>query len=436
MPEELEKKEETPEVVETTSNPEEKTDKKSIGQQIMSPPPKTRLTVLLSILAVALIGSAFYLWWQNKSTSESSTSTTTSTSSSISSSSSADVTADWKTYENTTYAVSFKYPADWVIAGTKKITFNNIDIDDVSLTSPDGFEINLIAQEGIGGVCGEEGCPFRKIIKSEELDNEGDTKFYAVQYGGNTDDSIEKGNASSSLALYLSNVNETPRTERMLGYHPIFSSPVTDEIGLEFYGYYPKKDKFNNLTAEDFFNLPDLVTAKKIFQTFKVDETLTWKTYTNDQYGFSFKYPSSWVNSSFLGEPTNQFGKESLKSTDYQASGIIVNKGQRVDILFDSTAKTETWKQEMDQMGYGFECPDKVVKDNRYDTLGSKDVWIQKVYQDPAGNNGSCSAGDGTGFGKISFRNSSNQSVDLNYYTKDYNTLSVFDKILETIDFE
>jgi hypothetical protein len=56
------------------------------------------------------------------------------------------------------------------------------------------------------------------------------------------------------------------------------------------------------------------------------DTTATWKTYTNDTYGFSFKYPASWVEYTQEGNAGNDFAKY-FKNPDV----IATSEGENAD---------------------------------------------------------------------------------------------------------
>ncbi len=63
-------------------------------------------------------------------------------------------------------------------------------------------------------------------------------------------------------------------------------------------GYYLGSRQVKN-TSTSATVTPSAVASKRVAATVtatsSVDATANWKTYTNDTYGFSFKYPSDWV---------------------------------------------------------------------------------------------------------------------------------------------
>jgi hypothetical protein len=59
---------------------------------------------------------------------------------------------------------------------------------------------------------------------------------------------------------------------------------------------------------------PDVLVKSNSFTINSVTSTSTWKTYTNTEYGFSFKYPSNWETPSgtFNGKSFELYSKESI----------------------------------------------------------------------------------------------------------------------------
>jgi len=99
-------------------------------------------TVLLILLAVVILGVAALGYYQYKSDDglnlfgkkyggESAATTTANTETPATTTT--DETADWKTYENTIYGYSVKYPKDWVVNSTKAVgvSFDNPAIQSV-----------------------------------------------------------------------------------------------------------------------------------------------------------------------------------------------------------------------------------------------------------------------------------------------------------------
>ncbi|MGD0977257.1 MAG: hypothetical protein ABR875_03120 [Minisyncoccia bacterium] len=164
-----------------------------------------------------------------------------------------DLTTNWKTYSNSTYGFELKYPSDW----------NDLKIDDENL------DLN-------------------------------------VTPGGD-----------DSLTLYLKtsdkNYENNWKYTDNFGYAPMFTIDINTPVSWKNNWENPNRPatgKPTILTQNDKFiiaytksqNCPsDLSVAcgktDQILSTFKFTsqiDTSSWKTYTNSQYGFEFKYPSNY----------------------------------------------------------------------------------------------------------------------------------------------
>ena len=166
-----------------------------------------------------------------------------------------DTTADWKTYSNAQYGFEFKYPSDWSVRddsngdpnpqtkfSTIRISKNLTDAD-VSYAE---FTSSLTRDTGI-----------------ENLKNPGlDISVGGIAWHTNHD-MTGLGATHDSLLLNTSYQNKFY------------------EIGL-----YPYEETGGSSTLN------------QILSTFKFTDstadTSTWKTYANEQYGFSLNYPPNW----------------------------------------------------------------------------------------------------------------------------------------------
>lgn len=159
-----------------------------------------------------------------------------------------DETASWKTYANTTYGFSLKYPESW----TKEEN------------------------------SGEGLAQFYSTVAGRSLTST-ETKIVVWAIPATSISNLEKyvadndGKISSSSDITLGGVASKK----------FVLTPVDDVKFTVVYALHG--DSYIKISCLE--NASNLDT---ILSTFKFDETLTWKTYTNTTYGFSFKYPSSW----------------------------------------------------------------------------------------------------------------------------------------------
>ncbi|MEI8143747.1 MAG: hypothetical protein WCG48_04005 [Candidatus Berkelbacteria bacterium] len=234
-----------------------------------SPTRVSLLTILLVILAICIIGGGFFLWWQNRENNQIVTENTANTSSSPTSSlassvSFVDPTAGWKTYTNTTYRLSFKYPSDWTLASGEGLP--DAQSDQITINSSTGFGMRLGSVEGLGGTCGPDGCPNREILKSERFDvASSGAPLYIVNYDGDPS-KVLTDNPSAYKYIYLSGTSDKLGISKMM-YYPLFNSPSYNSGGLYFQGLYPSDSTQQLLSATDYFNLPDVKTGEQIFRT-------------------------------------------------------------------------------------------------------------------------------------------------------------------------
>jgi len=179
-----------------------------------------------------------------------------------------DETADWETYRNEKYGFEIKYPPDWKVVdgGVNYFGFDKRDFDvcfGLACTAP-GIVIELhpndnietfwlweIIQEG-------ELSPTIKVIKKEVV---------TIRNREITKALLEQGNGWQE-------------------WNYLFDSPEIKGFTL-----------FSANTAKRDQIVYDLI-AEKMLSTFKFlekDETADWKTFNNAEFGYSFKYPSTYI---------------------------------------------------------------------------------------------------------------------------------------------
>jgi len=114
-------------------------------QPIQAPKPAVSKWLWISLIVVVLGAAGYFGWYYLKgpgkkvatsttSTTPTSTTTTPSSTTTTPTTTTTDKTADWKTYNNSTYGISVKYPTDWTLA--EKTFSKNGDVL-ATLTSPE-----------------------------------------------------------------------------------------------------------------------------------------------------------------------------------------------------------------------------------------------------------------------------------------------------------
>lgn len=110
------------------------------------------------------------------------------------------------------------------------------------------------------------------------------------------------------------------------------------------------------------------------------DETAGWKTYTNSQYGFSFKYPSEWL----LAEKTENYGdaRRMAIQLNYE-NGTNTFNSYTVEVL-DSDGKTT--RQFATDYYSGMEGGPSDIQDSTINGQSVVKVFMTKASITPAGS--------------------------------------------------
>lgn len=195
----------------------------------------------------------------------------------------ADQFAGWKTYTNTQYGFSLSYPVD----------FENVD--DLTVAQKNALMTYMGVCSGTkAGLC---------YIGSEK----------------------PNGFAAAALSVDVSTTTNMQDCQKPKS-NPVPSTKATPEVigGITFYrskigeaglGHYINTNSYRTYNyglcytidlsietyrvetgplPEGFLNTMDS-KLRSVLSTFKIDQTVGWKTYTNTQYGFEVKYPANWI---------------------------------------------------------------------------------------------------------------------------------------------
>ena len=235
-------------------------------------------------------------------------------------------TAGWKTYMNEDLGFSFRYPSDWSTRNTvSEIIFSSNKSDLDSLTGKTKAKLS--------------GNAIRLDITNEDTS----------KYSSDTDalSSLE-GRKVTTFTKSTTTLDQKPvvkytRTVKKgeaFAENPSVATYDTTEVVYNIingkkllrFWFTIDGDKYNTDLADKVFQTVKFTTAATS------DQTANWKTYTNDTYGFSFKYPKTL--SATPNTSTNSIGGN---------YAVVVNdgKGGRWTFGVDIKNTTKTLEQEV-----------------------------------------------------------------------------------------
>ena len=166
-----------------------------------------------------------------------------------------DETADWKTYTNIEGNYSFQY--------TDSVKIVSVDEEGGNIPVSNNSNVVYVQYGNLGSV------------------------FSITNYHATLNLSLDGLKYQFAVPFTLSSV----KIVGVDGYKIIFSN--TNGVVSDFY-FFEHGDQIFKITV-----LKNNDIANQILSTFKftdsVDETANWKTYTNTEYGFQFKYPDNFL---------------------------------------------------------------------------------------------------------------------------------------------
>ncbi|MFA6588089.1 MAG: hypothetical protein WCT08_03395 [Patescibacteria group bacterium] len=204
----------------------------------------------------------------------------------VNSNTNSDATAGWKTYTNAKQGYSVKYPSNWV---TQVQNTNGGEVANGNITtfwSKPNYK-DLIPE-------GTEWVPTDTLY------------YFRVHY----QDESSAANAVdpntkklSSEAITVGGISGLK--EAYQGAYGKWTVVYVTKNGIKYGLYLPDK------TAEQ------QAHASTILSTFTfLDQTVGWKTYTNTEYGFSFKYPASWKETDYTASADSPLNSDGVKFED------------------------------------------------------------------------------------------------------------------------
>ena len=158
-------------------------------------------------------------------------------------------TTDWKTYNNSNFKYSIKYPSNWIVKESDSLNIGPY----VSVLPPNWEERSTL-----------ETGPGIMINKVAEI-------------------------PSGDLV-------ENTQTVSINNYHPI--RQIENGLKATYVTYFSYNDEFISVSwDEEFGDQPDYPIYETILSTFTFTvNTSSWFEYNNTKYGYSIKIPNDWVD--------------------------------------------------------------------------------------------------------------------------------------------
>jgi len=387
--------------------------------------PKVAWTILIVFLVIVLgaVGYFGYKYYQDLSKSSLTVTPATTTNTT-------DATADWETYTNTVYGFSFKYPSDTVILegdATSKTKSPTIQVTTEKIASigsqTNGFDQETAVKDkaaiekgdystamgwGVAGsykklnITGATGKQFVTLSAFEVCDVQltrtaviytTDSRII-LTFKYNDMDKL-KANNPSYFKSDKTNCGDVLIWKDSAQFYADLVAGKTDSLSQAWYGNFDKTISTLKITA------PTTTTT---------DETANWKTYTNDVWKFSFKYPNEYSISNDL------LPKEIIAMT---------TAGQGLKLKNSSDANSPILSLYVNPAGWGAENYDKTISTENY-TIGGVEKRLN--YAEDTTNKTRLAMFETFNLNNIDYSISFNHSGTDNY-------LSDFKQILSTFQF-
>ncbi len=211
--------------------------------------------------------------------------------------------ADWKTYSNSTLGISFKYPKDWYIEeapSDSRIYIRTTSAKVDKETKPSDFQQLWISY----------------ATNESSVTEENNTKAGKPGCCEITD--------SVSVSTVTSGDLTINTYQFTSGGGPVIEAYWSDPTGKRYTATNASEIGTTNQTNE-------IANLKIVLSTFKfeADSTVDSKTYTNQKYAYSFKYPTDWGYKEVSPEQVElrQVGKSySIENSDTYGVGIFVSQ--------------------------------------------------------------------------------------------------------------
>ncbi|MFA6963923.1 MAG: hypothetical protein WC227_04435 [Patescibacteria group bacterium] len=272
---------------------------------VLSTKVRSKVILLLALVVLLLVvaaGAYYYRYINSKSSDD--TASTVTTTDTTTTTTAVDATADWKTYTSTAFSYSIKYPTDWTLADAATVFGAN----SIALTSPETKKTN------------DDYAVANPTSRAAVFPNMGVTYYASISdtYGG------LGGAKPATLADYVKTSGFSDSKQITFAGQTAYSATQAGDVSgyvivLESSGHIYKISSLNKKVDSDL-----TTTEKNILNTFAIDPTLGWKTYTNTEVGFTLKYPQDWssMKLNLIDNLKDGYGGKFISSSDGK-NGIV-----------------------------------------------------------------------------------------------------------------